>query len=359
MSKLNNTKVLIDGTDGDSMPTISTLPYNTVAAMAAGEITVLGPDMAGVDDNAGTGVPCTVLTHPELYIVEKRPDGTNSKWSQKIQGRQITKYYVQEGTAATEQISFVGNVGSGTGDLSPVIDDSDYTISIIFTNDKVQGSERQLVRRMTINSGTSATKTTIQTALVTEINADPIAKKFVTAAATSTGAYRGISLTGVVISSKAAGTYSKVTGYEQVRFQAAAGGAFTTATQIDEMGFIGTGAGTSTAPLSGINTAELVSDAEYAAVYAEGISNFTKFPTPSYAITSDQITGAKIYNSFVLEFGDRHASANLNKDIVSPERVVVYTTQHFGVRAVPRRLQTTLKAYCESVNVPQEGIVLT
>tara|TARA_R110002020_G_scaffold42863_4_gene125073 strand:- start:371 stop:1435 length:1065 start_codon:yes stop_codon:yes gene_type:complete len=354
MSKLSNTKVLLSGI-GVTYPDVSSDPLNDVASCAAGELTILNVDMTPADDNTA---PLTVLTSPEIYIVEKRPDGTHSKWSQKIQGRQITKYITEEGAAAVEQVSFIGDNGT-TGDLSPVIDDSDYTISIIFTNDKVQGSERQLVRRMTITSDAGATALEIQTALIAAINADPVASTFVVAAASTGGGNNGISITGLPISSKAAGTYSKVVGYEQVRFEVAAGGAFTTATQIDEFGFIGSGTGSSTPPFAGRNTAELVSDAEYAAVYAEGISNFTKFPTPSYAITSDTITGAQLYGSLTLEFGDIHASSNLNKDLTSPERVVIYVDNTYGVTTGAENMQTYLDSYTASVGVAHEGTILS
>jgi len=357
MSKLSNTKVLVTGI-GAAVPTLATLPYDTIANCAAGEVTVLDQSMTPVDDNLATGTAVTAVTAPELYIVVKRPDGTNAIWSQKIQGRQITKFCTEEGTAAIEQISFIGDNGA-TGDLSPVIDDSDYTISIIFTNDKVQGSERQLVRRMTITSDATATALEIQTALIAAINADPVASKFVVAAASTGGGNNGISITGLAISSKTAGTYSKLVGYEQVQFQVAAGGAFTTATQIDENGFIGSAAGASTAPYAGRNTSELVSDAEYAAVYAEGISNFTKFPTPTYAITSDTITTTRNYSSLTLEFGDKHSSSNLNMDLTSPERVVIYTDTTFGVTAAARRLQVTLDTYTASVGVAHEGTALS
>ena len=358
MSKLSNTKVLVAGS-GVASPDLSSDPLPTVAAATAGQLTILKVDMTPADDNTAD---LTVLISPEIYAVEKRPDGTNSKWSQKIQGNQISKFYVEAGTAAVEQISYVGDNGT-SGNLLPVIDDSDYTISIIFTNDKVQGSERQMVRRMTITSDASATGTEIMNALVAAINADPVASKYVVAAAETGGGNVGIKITGLAISSKAAGTYSKVTGYEQVRFEVAAGGAFTTATQIDEFGFIGSGAGASNGPSAGKGTAEQVSDAEYAAIYAEGISNFTKFPTPSYAISSDQITGAKIYDAFTVEFGDKHASANLNKDLVSPERLVIYT-EHvtagaFTDTTYSKSIQEYLSKYCASVGVPQEGATLS
>ena len=88
---------------------------------------------------------------------------------------------------------------------------------------------------------------------------------------------------------------------------------------------------------------------ERAALYTQGISNLMKHPVPSIA-TSVGGGAAAGYDMFVLEFADRHASANLNKDIASPLRVVIATPNvAIGGAFAGQFIQNFLDEYTASV----------
>ena len=292
MARQENYKILI-GTN------IARTAALTVATLANGEVAVVKDDMtimAGGD---------TISDSDYCYVVQ----GTAAapKFSAKIQGLQVTKWEGQQYAAAVQQVSFVGyDTVLAAGSIN-VVNSTSYTLSLIFYYDKVIGSERQLVRRFEYTSDSTATQAEIATALVALINADPVAASLVTAAVVVAGLNNGIQLTGI------AQTYAVIDGYEQVTWKVAMDGGFND-------GGTTTLATNSTFPGYGTGTYAHVSDMERAALGYNGITNLMQFPVPSYPVYAVS-TGT--YDMYTIMHSDRHATANLNKDGLSPEMTIV------------------------------------
>ena len=271
----------------------------TVATLGDGEIAAFKPDMTALA--AGE----TIADAPYIYLAQGTAAGVAPKFSAKIQGAEVHKWMGAVYAAATQQVTHVGNVGAGTLDIN-LVNATEYTLSIIFRFDKVQGSERQLVRRFNYTSTAADTVANISAQFVTLINADPIAKDYVVAASTNNGADYGLSLTSL------AQTYKVIDGYEQVYFKVTVEGGF-----VDG----GTTAVTySTDPAFGTGTYGHVSDLERKNLGEEGITNLMKFPIPSYPVYA---TSGVNYDMYTILHDDKHASANLNKDMASPEMTIV------------------------------------
>ena len=127
----------------------------------------------------------------------------------------------------------------------------------------------------------------------------------------SSGTNRGLTITAK------AQTYKVIDGYEQVTFKVVVDGAFieggTTLITSD-------GTNNSVLPVYGQGTYEHVSDMERAQLGMEGINNLMSFPVPSYPVFA---VSGDTYDMYALEYTDVHASANLNKDIASPEMTIL------------------------------------
>ena len=304
MARHENYKILIG-------KNIARTPALTVATLANGEVAVVKDDMTimnGAD---------TIANSDYCYIVQGT--GAAPRFSAKIQGLQVTKWTGTSYAAAVQQVSVVGAIGGGAGSIN-LVNSVQYEMALIFTYDKVIGSERQLVRRFYYTSDATATQAEIGTAMAAAINADPVASKLVNAVA-AVGAVvtdHGITITALPISSCAAGTYSTIDGYEQVTFKIALGGGFidggTTTLAV------ASGLGGSTIPVYGSGTYEHVSDLERAALGYDGVTNLMRFPIPSYPLYA--VCG-DTYDVYSIQHSDRHATANLNKDGLSPEMTII------------------------------------
>jgi len=271
----------------------------TVATLADGEIAIVKSDMTVL-------APAETIADSEyVYIVQ----GTTGapRFSAKIQGLQVEKWTGTNYAAAVQQVAQVGAVAAGAGSIN-LVNSTEYVFSIIFTFDKVIGSERQLVRRFYYTSDATATQAEISAAMVAAINADDYAKDLVVAAQT-TGAVAtdsGFTVTAL------AQPYAVIDGYEQVTFKCVLDGGFSDGgvTTYDE---------NQTAPVYGSGTFEHISDLERAALGYDGVTNLMRFPVPSYPVYA----AAANYVVYAISHSDRHATANLNKDGLSPEMTLV------------------------------------
>ena len=271
----------------------------TVATLGDGEIAAFKPDMTAL-------LPGETISDAEyIYLAQGTAAGIAPKFSAKIQGAEVHKWQGIVYAGPTQQVTHVGNVGSGTLDIN-LVNSTEYTLSIIFRFDKVQGSERQLVRRFNYTTTAADTVANISAQFVTLINADPIAKDYVLAASTNNGADYGLSLTSV------AQTYKVIDGYEQVYFKVVVEGGFSDGGT--------TTVGYTTDPIFGAGTYEHVSDLERKNLGEEGITNLMIFPIPSYPVYA---TSGVQYDMYTILHDDKHASANLNKDMASPEMTIV------------------------------------
>ena len=296
MARHENYKILI----GKDVARTAAL---TVANIADGEIAVVKNDMTIM--NAGD----TIANSEYCYIVQgvfENGVRVAPRFSAKIQGAQVTKWGGTSFQAAVQQVTTVGAVNAGAGSVN-LVNATEYRLSLIFTFDKVIGSERQLVRRFYYTSDSTATQAEITAAMVTAINGDDVAKDLVVAAQT-TGAV--VTDSGLTITAKPQ-AYKIIDGYEQVTFKT-----------VMDAGFSDGGTTTlgEALPNYGSGTFAHVSDLERAALGYDGITNLMRFPVPSYPVYA---VSTATYDVYAIQHSDRHATANLNKDGLSPEMTLV------------------------------------
>ena len=275
----------------------------TIANAADGEVFAVKPDLTAL--LAGE----TIADAPYIYLVQSEGSG-KVRWSSKIQGANVHKWNGQTYAAPAQQVVTVGYNGASGSIL--LNDSAEYRLSIIFKFDKVQGAERQFVRRFNYTSDATATEAEIAADFKSQIEADSICKDLLdTVTVDSSGTNRGMRIRGK------AQTYKVIDGYEQVTFKVVVDGAF-----IDGGTSLITtdGTGNSVVPVYGIGSYEHVSDLERAQIGMEGINNLMKFPLPTYPVYA---TSGDTYDMYSIVYDDVHASANLNKDIASPEMTIL------------------------------------
>jgi len=293
-----------------------TVDATSLANLAEGELAVLKPDMTFL--TAGE----TIADAPYIYIVQGTDTLGDPKFSQKITGKQVVNYSGSERAAAAEQVTYIGDNGT-TGAILPVSNSTEYSLHIVFKEDKVAFSERQLRRSFHYTTDATATAAEIMNAFVALINADSICKTRVTAATSTGGGNQGIKLTGK------AQTYKKIDGYEQVYFEVSLDLGFTRATPVDELGYIYVNGAdptstnsNSVSPSRGVGTYALVTDLEVFALGHNGITNRTKFPIPDGASNTYAVS-TESYDMYVIDHNDKHASADANGHISSPLQTII------------------------------------
>ena len=308
MSQLERNRIVLIGKDVNITAT-------NLGNLAEGELCVLKQD--GTLLTAGE----TISDTPYITIVRGGATTGDHYFSQKITGANVKRWKGSEYAAAVEQVTYIGSDGAN-GSISPVTDSTEYTLHIIFKNDKTVFSEHQERRSFSYTSSSSADQQEIADAFVELINADAVCKDYLTASETNNGADYGIKLLAK------AQTYSKNDGYEQINFEVALDDAFTNATRIDEKGYVylngatpTTVGSTSVAPDPGVGTYELVCDMENFALGQRGLTNRTGFPTPSGLDLMAEAT--EKYDIYVIAHDDIHASANLNGYVESPLATII------------------------------------
>ena len=289
-----------------------------VARTVAGVAGLNNGEIAMVKDDMTLLLPGETVANSEyIYVVQGTGAGNAPKFSAKIQGLQVTKWDGSQYAAEVQQTAVVGAVGGGVGSIN-VVNDTEYVLTIILTYDKVIGSERQLVRRYNFQSSAAATEQEIAQGIGALVQADLYLQGTggtrIIAQASAAGAGPtnwGLTLTGVLQTP----LYNVIDGHEQVSFKVALDG-----------GFIAGGGATTLAQNSppqmnyGSGTGVQISDLERAAQGYEGVTNLMRFPIPNmpvYAVL------AATYDVYSITHSDRHATANLNKDGLSPEMTIV------------------------------------
>jgi hypothetical protein len=292
MARQENYKILI----GQNIARTAAL---TVATLANGEIACVKDDMTIL--TAGQ----TIANSDYIYVVQGTAGAP--RFSSKIQGAQVEKYEGTSYAAAVQQVTVVGAIAAGAGSIN-LVNSTEYVLTLIFYYDKVIGSERQLVRRFYYTSDSTATQQEIAQAITAAINTDPVASTLVNAvAAVGVGLNWGITITGL------AQTYAVIDGYEQVTWKVAMDGGFND-------GGVTTLAVNNVFPNYGSGTFPHVSDLERAAVGYSGITNLMQFPVPPYPVFA---TVGVFYDMYAITYYDKHATANLNKEGLSPEMTLV------------------------------------
>ena len=300
MARHENYKILI-GKD------VARTAGATVAGLADGEIAIVKSDMTIMVPNE------TISDSDYCYIVQGTPAGVAPRFSAKIQGLNVEKWEGTSHAPAVQQVSVIGAINGGAGSINAV-NSVEYVISLIFTYDKVIGSERQLVRRFHYTTDAVASQQEVAQAMAALINTDDVASTLVSAAAAAGGAPPdwGITLTGLPQ------TYAVIDGYEQVTWKIALDGGFNDGGTTTLA--VASGAGGSTTPVYGSGTYEHVSDLERAALGYDGVTNLMKFPVPAYPVYAASGT---TYDIYAVMHSDKHSTANLNKDGYSPEMTLV------------------------------------
>lgn len=297
-----------------------TVDATTLDNLANGELAVLKPD--GTFLSAGE----TVSDAPYIYIVQGSATLGNPKFSAKIIGREVIGWRGTSYAAPVAQVSYVGYNGTN-GNIEASVDikaSTTYTLAIIFKQDKVAFSERQLKKTFSYaTSAASDSRESVVNAFVALINADATCAEYLTAAKVGSGATVGISLTAK------AQTYNAIDGYNYVNFETVLGDGFTVATQLDEYGYryVSGAAGTTSSAISvspdkGVGYYQQVRDLETFILGNSGITNRRKFPIPS---GEDDVVAesTEAYDMYVIDSNNTHSSADLGKTTTEPLQTII------------------------------------
>ena len=266
-----------------------TVAATSLADLADGELALIKPN--GTLLTAGDDV----ADAPSIYIVQGTATAGNPKYSQKITGKNITKFSGASYAAPVPQVITV----TGTGTF-PSTSEITYVAHIVFKHDKEIGSKRQLSRAISHVAPIGSTLQTVVEGLTAAINANALTKQYVTASEDNTT----ITLTAKAI------PYNIINGYKQVIFE------------IGVEGFIVPTITETAAADPGVGTYAKVSDLEYFAIGNSGITNRVDFPVPTAAWAVDAVSGTT-YDIYVIDSFDKHASADVNTQVESPLQTII------------------------------------
>jgi hypothetical protein len=247
-----------------------------------------------------------------FYLVEgKSATNTSHIISPKLTKNNIVAHRGTSYAADVQQLTYIGDNGV-TGTINAV-NSTEYSLSISFEWDKDIYSHRRDVKHYNYTSDASATATEIATAFVALMNADKDFAKQAVASVETGGGNAGI---------KILGKAQAVSSYDNpsiVSFTVALDLGFTTATRIDEKGFVylngaaatATGA-TSKAPQIGVGTYAIMKAMEQANIgFTTGQTNHRKFPI----IEADsRVSTTGTYDVYVLDFKDTHLNGEIGID---------------------------------------------
>lgn len=144
---------------------------------------------------------------PKVHIATGVAAG-KIKLSPAIPVGNIISIATQAYQAQAQKVIKIGNIGSGTLDINPLSGNT-YKLTILIRDDQRFMPQRQTKRDIVIKASfaasvpTAAEKTAFVASIVSAINADEFLKTLVVAASIVTGAYDGLSITGL------AQTYNK------------------------------------------------------------------------------------------------------------------------------------------------------
>ena len=276
-----------------------------MANVDAGEIIVI--DGGGSILNAA-GITALGAKDP-FYIVEgKRGNNVSHIISPKLTKNNIVNHRGTSYAAATQQVTYIGD-NSNAGSIN-VLDSTEYSLSVSFEWDKDVYSERRDSKTYHYTSDASATDTEIATAFVNQMNADAGFSKQAVASVETGGGNVGIKIVGVA---QAESDYDNPV---IVSFSVALDKGFTTATQIDERGYIyvNGAAGTTTsaqsvAPYQGVGTSAIIKAVERNNDgFQNGVTNNRKFPVVK---PDSRISATGTYDVYVIDYKDEHVSGEI------------------------------------------------
>ena len=270
-----------------------TVDATTLADLADGELALIKPN--GTLLTAGDDV----ADAPSIYIVQGTATAGNPKYSQKITGKNITKFSGVSYAAPVQEVVTIPDTTAIVTTASAT-EETTYVVHIIFKHDKEVGSKRQLARAIYYVAPKGTTSANVLVGLAAAINANALAKQYVTAT---------IAADDLVITGKAQ-DYNVILGYKQVSF---------------EVGIEGYGSVTitkTTAPDPGVGTYAKVTDLEYFAIGNRGITNRTDFPVPTAAWETFAVSGTT-YDMYVIDSFDKHASGDVNTQVESPLQTII------------------------------------
>jgi len=272
----------------------------SIATLAEGELNVI---------NAKTGAilsaGATYSDAPEIQIV-RGGASSDHDLSQVIQGKNVRGWKGNSYAALTAQVDTFTitdptspvPVELATGDLLNLV--------IVMQSNDIWGKQRQ--DRRVIQVAWITDDATTATALAAAVNADEYVSNYITA--TAPGADT------VVLTAKAQTYNVNDNGFRQVIFDSAIEVEDISQTT-ESLRYSKLSAVKTTNPSPGVGTVNIVKDLERATKYSRGLSNFTKFPTPTGATDTDTESTAT-YDMYYIAHDHVHPSADLNNQIASP-----------------------------------------
>lgn len=248
----------------------------------------------------------TIADSPYITIVQGTNDanaaatGYLPKFSQKIIGKNVVGYTGQSYTPAVPQVVTIAD-GTASVTTASASEDTEYTIYLVFKQDKVVGSKQQLRRSISYLAPAGTTIANVLVGLAAAINADSVCASYVTA---------DINAGDLRITGKAQ-TYSSIDGLEQVNFE------------VSEIDGTLTCAVVYTTPATpGVGTYAKVAQLENFALGNNGITNRTKFPVQTgageiFALTTEN------YDMYVIDHFDKYISGSNNGEVESPLQTII------------------------------------
>lgn len=274
----------------------------------AGEIIVI--DKGG---NKLSPAQITNLGGDEIfYLVEgKRGNNVSHIISPKLTKNSIKAHRGSSYTADVQQVTYIGDNGA-TGTINAE-NSTEYSLSVSFEWDKDLYSQRRDHKTYNYTSDASATATEIATAFVNLMNADASFASQATASVETGGGSAGI---------KIVGKAQPVSAYSSpviVSFTVALNKGFTTATRLDEKGFVylngaaaTTSGAASNAPQLGTGTYAIMSTLERNNDgFQNGVTNNRKFPIVK---PDSRVSATGTYDVYVIDYADTHLSQEIGLD---------------------------------------------
>jgi hypothetical protein len=282
-----------------------------IADIDQGEIIVIAAGTTSTGIAGGTlltAANITALSDADgFYLVEGKLNSNISDIiSPKLTKGSIAAHRGTSYAAPVEQVSYIGDNGAA-GTIN-AIDNTEYSLSVAFVYDKDIYSKRSDSKTYHYTSGVGATATSIATGFVAEMMADADFAAQATATLEVGGGSAGIKIVGNALTT---GNYDNP---NQVIFNVAVDKGFTSATQVDEYGFLYLSgaapvAGTSVAPTPGVGTAAQFKAMEANNIgFTTGQTNKRAFPVIAADPRINAVSGT--YDVYVIDYTDTHESAD-------------------------------------------------
>lgn len=290
--------------------------------LAEGELAIVKQD--GTLLGAGE----TIANSEFIYIAQGTATLGEPKFSDKIFGAQIKKYSGSSYAAANEQLSYVGyNETAGDIEDNSVAIGEEFSLHLVIKGfDKDLYSKRQL-RKSFSYVAEAATQESVANGLKAALVGDdfiqdgatPKAGALIRVDVVNSGSDYGLKFEAL------AQTPNSLDEAEQVIFEIGLDKGFTSATRLDELGYIyedgnAPVAGSSEVPVKGTGSYQAVRELEEFAQGFQGITNKVGFPVSDYPKYAE--AGVN-YNLYVIEHDHVHASGNLEQSVAAPAMTII------------------------------------